>query len=268
MGRFTLGVSTMLKVALASLGALVALAACDSPKTQPVSPPSASPAAPAPQPTPTAAASASAAEAATPTVPAHMKEHFTKAEEMKAAILRGDLAGFREVAAWMAEHELSADPPADWKKYTDAMQLTAKGARDAKDLKAASAALAAVGQSCADCHGVLGGPKQLELGEPPAEGSGAALHMVRHQWAADKLWLGLMAPSEEAWVKGAEVFADAPLSQEQAAPGKSVSPKVKAMATKVHEQAHRARTVDKAKRAQAYAELMQSCSSCHELARQ
>jgi hypothetical protein len=235
-----------------SLFAALSLGACDSPKPQPVTPPSATAASPNPSaPVPALPASA----AATPTVPVHMQEHFAKALEMKAALIKGDLARFKEVSAWMAEHELAKSPPGTWKTHIDAMQSCAKTGRDAKDLKAAAVAVAQVGRTCAECHTALGGPK-VEVGAPPAEGSGAAPHMARHQWAADRMW-----------VKGAEAMADAPLTPGEAAPKKSVSPKVEAEAKRVHDQAQKARTIAKPDREAAYAELVTTCAKCHEMAK-
>jgi cytochrome c556 len=195
-----------------------------------------------------------------------MQEHFAKAAEMKAAVIGGNLAEFKKVAAWMAEHELTKDPPQTWKTHVDAMQSCAKRGRDAADLAAASLALGEVGRTCRECHSAMGAPK-ISVGSPPAEGSGALLRMVRHQWAADRMWEGLMAPSDDAWVKGAEVFSDAPLTPEEVAPGKSVSPEVKKLAKDAQDIAHKARTVDEAKRHEAYADLLTTCQRCHTAAK-
>jgi cytochrome c556 len=191
-----------------------------------------------------------------------MKEHFEKSAEMKLALIRGNLDAAKKSAQWMAEHSLTPDLPVNWKPHVEGLQDAARQGRDAKDLKAASAAFGAIGRACAVCHEQLGGPK-IALGTPPAEGSGAALHMVRHQWAMDRMWEGLMAPSEEAWVKGAEVMADAPLAPEAISGQKSVAPETVALATTAHTIANRARTTETKERGAAYGELLVTCSACH-----
>lgn len=139
----------------------------------------------------------------------------------------------------------------------------AKLGRDAGTLATAATALARVGAACASWHQVLGKP-DLRPGEAPAEGSGAQLHMVRHQWAADRLWDGLIAPSDESWIKGAEALADAPLAPGELAPEQSVSPQVTQLASNVHAQAHAARGLPQEMRGGAYAELLRTCSGCHQ----
>jgi cytochrome c556 len=192
-----------------------------------------------------------------------MKDHFDRAQEMKRALIAGKVDQYAKGAVWMAEHQLSADLPVTWKAHVEGMQDAAREARDAKDLKAAAAAFGAMGRACAVCHEQLGGPK-ITLGTPPAEGSGAALHMQRHQWAADRMWEGLMAPSDEAWVKGAEVMADAPLVPEAVSGMKSVPPETKALATAAHATAHRARTTAAKDRGKAYADMIATCAGCHD----
>jgi hypothetical protein len=84
--------------------------------------------------------------------------------------------------------------------------------------------------------------------------------MNRHVWALDRMWEGLIAPSDAAWRAGAVALADAPLhfsgqSNEQA----------NQLAAKVHELAGSARSASSAKdRAGVYGELLQTCSLCHE----
>lgn len=198
----------------------------------------------------------------TPTVHAHMAEHYAQADRMKRSAIRGDLAEYRQAASWLAEHELSGDAPDTWRKGARALQDAAKTGRDAQSLAAAAAALGSVGATCAACHTELGKPA-LAVGEPPAEGSGAQLHMARHQWAADRLWDGLIVPSDAIWIKGAELMADAPLEPAAVAPGQSVQPKVQELASSVHDQANAARHLPAAERGAAYAKFVQSCSECH-----
>lgn len=218
----------------------------------------------APLKSPPPAAPASAEEAPqTPTVHAHMQEHYDKAQLMKQSLIVGNLVAYRQAAAWLAEHELPATAPDNWKERGGVMQEAAKAGRDAVDVRSAAEALGRVGTACAACHKELGRPG-LPAGEPPGGGSGAALHMARHQWAADRLWDGLIVPSDPLWIKGAEVMADAPLVPGELEPGQSVAPSVAELATNVHAQAHAARGVPEARRGAAYAEFLVTCASCHE----
>lgn len=204
-----------------------------------------------------------AGAALTPTVPAHMKEHFLKSADLKQALIDGQLTDFKASAVWMAEHELVAALPESWKGGVDAMKEAARLGRDAVDLKGAAASMGATGAACAACHEKLGGPKVV-VGPPPAEGTGNPPHMLRHQWAMDMMWLGLVTPSEEAWVKGSEVMADAPLTQASISPKQTVTRAVAKLADEAHAAAADARLVDKAARGKVYGELLLTCSTCHQ----
>lgn len=214
--------------------------------------------------TPSPAVPAPAAAPSTPTPTALMKEHFSKVNEMKAAVVRGDLAAFREAAELLATRQLSGEVAEEWKVHLQAMQNAAGMGRDAADIAVASTALGDTGRACAKCHQALGkGRPVVEVGSPPAEGSGAALHMVRHQWAVDRMWEGLMGPSEDAWVKGSEVLGDAPLHQEAIAKGKTVIDRVGALAKETHALANRARTAPVDERGKMYGALLGTCTKCH-----
>lgn len=201
--------------------------------------------------------------AITPTAPAHMKEHFLKSGELKKAVIDGRLADFKGSAVWMAEHELTAALPETWKDGVEVMKEAARVGRDAPTLQVAAASLGATGAACASCHEKLGGPKVV-VGEPPAPGSGNPPHMLRHQWAMDLMWLGLVTPSEEAWVKGAEVMSDAPLTEATISPAQTVTKAVAKLADEVHAAAAAARTVDEGARGKVYGELLLSCTTCHQ----
>ncbi len=209
-----------------------------------------------------ASAAAPASGSTTPTVQKRMTEHFTKAAAMKNAVIHGDVATLKKEADWMAKHELP-QAPESWRSHMQAMHTAAQHAADAKDLPSAAQAVAEMGSACGSCHTALGGPK-LEPGAPPAEGSGAALHMVRHQWAADRMWDGLIAPSDVSWSKGADVLADAPLSQRALSGEKSIPPEVELLAQKVHGFGAKGRDAPAATRASLYGDFLATCASCHE----
>lgn len=217
---------------------------------------------PAPSSTATVS-SAPVEQAQTPTLEAKMAEHFTSSAKMRSALVAGDLDGFRAAAATLSDKELSANLSETWRPHLESMRTAAKRARDAKTLDAATTALGDVGAACAACHEKLGSPR-MSVGAPPAPASGAKPHMARHHWAADRLWDGLIGPSREAWTKGAEVLADAPLAPAAIAGEKSVPPEVFELAKRAHalgQKAHAA--TDTNARAKALADVYRTCVGCH-----
>lgn len=205
-------------------------------------------------------------EGATPTTATHMKEHFDKANEIKAALIAGDLEAARAPARWMAEHQQEADYPDTWQPHVQSMRDAAQKIVAAKDLPAASQAFVSMGETCAACHVALGGPK-LEPSAPPAatQGSGTKPHMARHQWALDQMWLGLIGPSRPVWIAGAEALAEAPLVPEQFVEGQTLSPELQALAAHVHELGNKARDVSGTSGipGMIYGELLVGCETCH-----
>jgi hypothetical protein len=238
---------------------VVLAAACEQKPAPAPAPPVAASPAPA-----TPLASAVPEQRATPTLPKHMQEHFTRGVKIRDAVIAGDLAATKKDAQWMAEHQLSADFPESWKPHVTRFQDAARLVRDADKIDAAAEAVAGMAAACGSCHAALGGPK-LTLTAPPAEGSGAALHMARHQWAADRMWDALTTPSEDAWIKGTEVMADAPLVPKAVSGEKSVDKKTETLAVRVHEIAEKARMDrDTKKWAIGYGKFLQTCGGCHQ----
>ncbi|NVB37721.1 hypothetical protein G6O69_07740 [Pseudenhygromyxa sp. WMMC2535] len=202
-----------------------------------------------------------------PTTAAHMKDHFAKAEEIKLALIAGDLEKAREPAKWMAEHQAEVEHPEAWKPHVAKMREAAQALGSAEDVAKAAGSFVVMAQSCAACHTAIGGP-EIDVGEPPAgDASGdVKAHMATHQWAVDALWQGLMGPSKEAWVAGAEALAQEPLGPKNLAPGQSVPKEIEALATRVHALGSDARDVPDASAipGEVYGELLTTCATCHE----
>ncbi|MCA9592869.1 MAG: hypothetical protein KC776_06145 [Myxococcales bacterium] len=241
----------------AAVGAtLLATLACDK-TPEPKAPTSSVP------PRSESTAAAAAGESASPSLPDLMKRHFTKSTEMEAALIRGKLDEFKEASVWLAEHQISVQLPVSWEQHVDGMTEAARASRDAADVNQAGFAFGSLGRACATCHEQLGGPK-ITVGRPPAEGSGAQLHMLRHQWAAERMWEGLMAPSDEAWIKGSEVLSDAPLGERALAGARSVPPKIVILAKQVHGLGNTGRTVKAEDRGKIYGQFLATCAVCHD----
>jgi len=211
---------------------------------------------------PAAAASATppGSASATPTLKAHMAEHFSRAASVRKAVIAGDLQAAKEDAEWMAKHEFSRSLPDSWRPHVQAMQAAAQRVVDATDTATAARATADMGQACGSCHRALGGPK-FDVGPPPAEGSGTAIQMMRHQWAADRMWEGLIGPSDAVWAKGSEVLGGAILIKK--ALEKSVPPEVESLARKIHDLGEKCRRAAPGDRAALYGEFLGTCAECH-----
>lgn len=196
-----------------------------------------------------------------------MRDHELRGAALRDAVARADLVAVRREAQFLAEMRLAGGVEPTWRRKLDAMNEAAARVGKARDLTEASRELPAVAQACGDCHAMLGGPKPV-VGEPPAAASGVAARMQRHQWAAARLWDGLVVPSDDAWRAGAGVLADAPLEPEVVTPGKSPVPEIGALAASVHELGRKAGSAQTVQaRGVIYGELIGTCASCHQRVR-
>jgi hypothetical protein len=89
--------------------------------------------------------------------------------------------------------------------------------------------------------------------------------MIRHLWAADRMWEGLVGPSDEAWTAGAQAL------DRDWAEGRSLiraaadSEATVGLIGRIRALGHEAldTRVPKA-RAAVYAELLRTCNGCHD----
>lgn len=193
-----------------------------------------------------------------------MTTHFVATSVMLATLVRGDLDGYHGAAAAVAK-EGEHGPP--WGRSTTIKDIAIR-AGEATTVRDAADALAELGVACGDCHRSQGGPK-LDIGAPPSAVTTGSLRMARHRWAGEKLWQGLMQPSDTAWKTGSEVFANAPLVLD-AVDAEAPMPKqldaftLAARASAIAREASTATTSTERRRL--FAELHTTCAGCHALA--
>lgn len=192
---------------------------------------------------------------------AHMAEHFSKAREMEAALVRGDLEGAQEIGRWIAEHETAAGLPAGLESYVDEMKRAAAAVGSATTTEAAALASARAVAACGSCHAQGQVQAAMAPPAPPRAGEGRDVHMLEHQYAVDLLLQGLVGPSDDYWIRGADAMKASPLTGKDLP---EVSPEVAKFESRVHEIAARAAGAnDIDARVAIYGELVGRCASCH-----
>ncbi len=202
-------------------------------------------------------------------VATHMHEHLARITTIKSLIIMGDLDGVREPAIWLADHEAVAGLPANYEPYVGLMRQYAREVNNASDLESAAMAVSDMARTCSNCH--LVNEIEIEFGydQEPAEWSDTVSHMQRHQWAADRLWEGLIGPSDIAWNQGTDMLVDVPLSPINVMDGTTGTfdaAAIDEIARRVHVlggQGTNTRTPDA--RAALYADLLGLCAQCHSM---
>jgi cytochrome c553 len=123
-----------------------------------------------------------------------------------------------------------------------------------------------LGAACGACHTAMkAGPRLSVPSAPPTPAAGATPeeHMNRHAWASDRLWEGLIGPSEGSWIVGAAVLTGPALDF---GPPGSASQQVLDLQAKVTQLATSAReTRGLQDRATIYGQLLSTCAECHDI---
>ena len=184
-----------------------------------------------------------------------MRDHASLAGAAQASVIAGDLAG-----AQAAGHRLAALSPDTTPERLEPglpkLVLAARALADAPSLAAAGDAVGALGATCGSCHAATGGGPRADRDAVPSARFSEPAEMARHRWAADWLWLGLIAPSDAAWARGVDALGAAP-----APPGARGESYTRAFTAA--QDAITAATTEEARGA-AYGALVSSCAGCHD----
>ena len=198
----------------------------------------------------------------------HMREHFASIAELQRATARGRLATAKADALWLVDHDEPAKLAA-WRPFVTEMRQAALEFMATRDLPSAAAVASRLGRTCSRCHEATSAVVTFAWETPPPDAPNLPAQMKRHEWAAARLWEGLVGPSDTMWRGGAGVLATTRLDV-RAASGSATPPRgdVEALAKYVRELATTATGIDdQDARAKLYGELLSTCAGCHALVR-
>jgi cytochrome c556 len=187
----------------------------------------------------------------TKTTRSFMREHASEALDLRRAVIAGRFDLLHRAAARIASDDWSPNLRPDYFVYVTAVRTAAGRALDARSMQDAGAALGALGDACAACHTLHGGPPQPALVEPLSSGVG---RMALHAAAEQAMWEGLFTPSETSWTRGAQRLATAPELT-------SDLDEVSALASHVSDLAVEA--THGGPRGEIYGRLTATCATCH-----
>lgn len=152
----------------------------------------------------------------------------------------------------------------EWRPYFETVSEAARQVELSSTEEAAARQFATLGLRCAHCHEATAA--KITLPSPPLPIVGAS-RMAAHQQAALEMWEGLMAPSDEHWLAGAQALTTVPLTLMAQAVTPTSDQDVDDVA-RVRLYARRALTVgDKDLRAETFGALLATCAHCHAVLR-
>lgn len=194
----------------------------------------------------------------------HMQRHFDDLQTIERMLVRGDLATAKALAFMLT---LQVDDPGLTPWNTEA-RMTVGAARDLMAAQTVDEALrreARVAATCAACHRRADGwTITAQLGTPPIDQPTPAARMARHQWAADRLWEGMIAANDARWRAGLEVLAATPVPISHAVETPLYGPRLQATAKAALARGANATADD---RTSTYGELLVTCAGCHRFLR-
>jgi hypothetical protein len=197
---------------------------------------------------------------------ARMHTHFALVTEIHRSLIAGDLPAARDRARNLSRMEATAEL-GQWQdrvRFVREQVARLAAATTAHEARRLSTELATF---CADCHMVSAQPSRFRMPpEPPSDGS---LHatMARHEWAAESMWLGVIAPSTELWRDGLDAIEILP-ADSAAVAGHERSRDFERLGRRLSALASRSRKLPgQGDRAIRLAEIMQVCAACHAITR-
>jgi mono/diheme cytochrome c family protein len=195
---------------------------------------------------------------------ASMTRHDWWAERLQMAVIAGDLPGVRVPGRWLATHDLQAVLRPGSQQHVERLRRLGEELARVEELADAGLLLGRVGETCGACHVEFGGPRR-DPGAAPEGGPELSDRILRYAWAADRLWEGLIGPSDAAWREGAmEVCAD-PFTPERT-PDILDRPELSELAEFLHEGGVEALLgQNRSDRPELYGRLIVACAACHRL---
>lgn len=192
-----------------------------------------------------------------------MHERFAATNRMLYAISTSDLMRAQREAQLVADLD-EPDLLPIWKPYVDDIRASARTVIETKDITAAADTMAWLGRACARCHQQASAKIAFKDDPAPPPAKELRTTMESHQWAANRMWQGLLAPSTERWNQGARALAAAPLAitAEVAEPPHSLG--IADDVSNIRILARRAQTTTELDaRTDLYGELLGTCIQCH-----
>jgi mono/diheme cytochrome c family protein len=191
-----------------------------------------------------------------------MKDHFGMASQVRDAVVRGQLEQAEAPLVWLGQHGLASSMPATWRIHVERMQLTARRASSASTLAAAGQAVGQLAAECGACHATLRQGPEFEpsdVNDLGPTGASPALRerMHRQLWAIERLWEGLVGPSNAAWQAGADNLRQGHGHSRVPAPQQARLERVRGLGVEAGDAASRA------DRGQIYGRILAECGNCH-----
>jgi cytochrome c2 len=188
-----------------------------------------------------------------------MQAHYGRAIDVQRAVIAGDVHRAREAARALVTRE-----PSTWAAplapYAERLREQAE--------RIAAAGAAGIAEACGSCHAAARSGPRLSVITTPEAGTGEVTSaMRRHAWAVERMWEGLIGPSEATWSAGAAALSQAPMYVARIGQ-EALNEETQRLANEVRNTAISGQgATGQAERAGILGAVLGRCAACHDLAR-
>jgi cytochrome c553 len=195
-----------------------------------------------------------------------MAEHFGRAKMVHTSVMYGDLALARDAARGLASGPEPGGLPPGSEPFILELREAAASAAMAQDFAGAALAAGWMARTCGECHQAQHVELKPGVSSRPEGPRELTAHMQRYRWAVDRMWEGVIGPSEASWAAALAVLeSEPPDVTELVDRGVGYAA---ALAQRVPELAREGRSAgDVSPRSEVFGQLLAACADCHEQAR-
>lgn len=189
----------------------------------------------------------------------HMHENFDLLRAIERLLIVGKLDEAKRFAAAISEapHTPAHGP---WATHVITVRDRAAALARATTVEQACRLEAKLAGACAACHVEAGVASDFRTFPVPPDKATVEARMLRHRWAADRLWEGIVGGADEPWRAGLDVLAAKPLDWGPPSSDRAIhARKLQTLALDARKQ----KIASVENRTTAYGEMLVTCASCH-----
>jgi cytochrome c553 len=193
-----------------------------------------------------------------------MHRNLSRTVDIQTGVVQGDLDRAKNAASWILAREDQMVFPPGAESYQEEMLAFATSISEAEDLRFVAAQTGQLAAACGSCHQAVGGGPNFVVGGSQPNGNSQEAQMVRHLWAADRMWEGLVGPSEESWMAGARAMAETQPAMARVFRASTHSNSSEGFLKNINLLATEAlNAYELGQRAEVYGRLLDTCNRCH-----
>ncbi len=196
-----------------------------------------------------------------------MHRQLSRTVDIQTGVILGDLDRANQAASRLAIYEGPRGIPSGAAAYLQEMQGQAVLISRTTDMDSVAESTGRMAAACGSCHLAAGGGPRFVVAGGPQGSNPEAENMIRFLWAADRMWEGLVGPSNDSWQAGLAVLVEDPISMGtglHASTHGSISGPYAEAVRHLAARGMEARTQEE--RAVIYGELLGTCNDCHSAA--